>query len=176
MKIYTKTGDKGSTSLLGGTRVSKADRRLEAYGTVDELNAIIGLLTVSDKGSTPLLKSIQNRLFNIGSTLALEKEVSFEVPYVEEEDIEKLEQSIDSMNEELPKLTAFVLPGGNEASARSHLARTVCRRAERRVVALEDSKFERAVRYLNRLSDYFFVLSRYYLLKSGLQDVEWNKD
>lgn len=174
MKIYTKTGDKGETSLLGGTRVSKAHQKIEAYGTVDELNSIIGLLVSSDERYIQVHKEIQNTLFNIGSLLATEREVNFTLPEVKEEDIVFLEEQIDSMNEFLPKLKTFVLPGGDMCNAYAHMARTVCRRAERRVVVLE-GEYGLIIRYLNRLSDYFFVLGRAYLYHAGIEEDKWQK-
>lgn len=174
MKIYTKTGDKGETSLLGGTRVSKAHQKIEAYGTVDELNAIVGMLVSSDDRYIEILKEIQNNLFNIGSLLATEREVNFKLPEIVEEDITRLEKAIDEMNDFLPELRTFVLPGGNMSNAYAHMARTVCRRAERRVVVLDGDQ-DIIIRYLNRLSDYFFVLGRAYLYHAGLSEDKWSK-
>ncbi len=176
MKIYTKTGDKGETSLLGGTRVSKAHQKLEAYGTVDELNAAIGIIASSEPTHQKFLKAIQHKLFNIGSLLALEKEVSFEMPEVDLVDIEILEKEIDRLNENLPVLKNFVLPGGSIINAQAHLCRCICRRAERRVVALENHKYAILVKYLNRLSDYLFVLSREYLRLENKDEITWVKD
>jgi cob(I)alamin adenosyltransferase len=173
MKIYTKTGDKGSTSLLGGTRVSKAHQKLEAYGTVDELNSVIGIISASRPEHTEFLKAIQHLLFNIGSLLAVEREVKFELPKLEEEDIAALENEIDRLNENLPVLKNFILPGGSVLSGQTHLARCVCRRAERRVVALENDSYNMVVQYLNRLSDYLFVLSREFLRLEGKEEVKW---
>lgn len=175
MKIYTKSGDKGTTSLLGGTRVSKDHQKIEAYGTVDELNSSIGVLVASQNTYTDFLTNIQHHLFNIGSLLAVEKEVSFELPSIEESDIEVLEKEIDKLNENLPELKNFILPGGSISSANAQLARTICRRAERRVVALADVKYAILVRYLNRLSDYLFVLGRALLHLDGKQEVIWEK-
>ena len=165
MKIYTKTGDKGYTSLIGGTRVPKHHLRIESYGTVDELNSYIGLIrdqdiTAHDK---QLLKEIQDRLFTIGSSLASDPEKSkMIIPDLNDADIELLEKEMDSMNENLPELRHFILPGGNNAISFCHIARCVCRRAERLSVHLsEESQVDNKVNiYLNRLSDYLFVLSR----------------
>ena len=175
MKIYTKTGDKGETSLLGGTRVSKAHQKLEAYGTVDDLNSNIGMIAALNKEHAPFLMDIQHRLFNIGSLLATEKEVNFELPSISEEDIVLLEKEIDKLNENLPVLKNFILPGGSDSSAQSHIARCVCRRAERRVVALDQKAYSVLVQYLNRLSDYLFVLSRDLLRLENKQEVIWEK-
>lgn len=178
MKIYTKTGDKGTTALLGGVRVSKAHQRLEAYGTVDELNSYIGLLCDQEVNSSrqDLLRRIQDRLFTIGSNLATSptKEVR-DLPDLEEEDIRLLEQSIDGMEEDLPPLKSFILPGGHQAVSFCHIARTVCRRAERNVVALNEHEEvgEIIIRYLNRLSDHLFVLARKMSQELGSQEVSW---
>lgn len=165
MKIYTKTGDEGQTGLFGGTRLHKDDIRIEAYGTVDELNAHIGLLRdgISDEHITGILIEIQDRLFTIGSILASEPgKDNLQIPRLKIEDVTLLEQQIDKMNESLPPMRSFVLPGGHELVSQCHIARCVCRRAERRVVSLSRSeKVESIVlQYLNRLSDYLFVLSR----------------
>ena len=176
MKIYTKTGDKGETSLLGGTRVSKAHQKLEAYGTVDELNSHVGMIASLNKDHAAFLNKIQHRLFNIGSLLATEKEVSFELPSIDINDIEVLELEIYRLNENLPTLKNFILPGGSSSSAQAHIARCVCRRAERRVVALQEEKYSILVQYLNRLSDYLFVLSRDLLRLEGKTEIVWEKD
>lgn len=165
MKIYTKTGDKGYTSLIGGTRVPKHHIRIEAYGTVDELNSYIGLIkdqaiAEEDKNT---LKEIQDRLFTVGSTLASDPEKSkMKIPDLKESDVEFLEQEMDRMNLLLPELKHFILPGGNTAASYGHIARCVCRRAERIVVHLSELEFvdEKVIIYLNRLSDYLFTLSR----------------
>jgi cob(I)alamin adenosyltransferase len=165
MKIYTKTGDKGYTSLIGGTRVPKHHLRIESYGTVDELNSYIGLIrdqeiTAHDK---QVLKEIQDRLFTIGSSLASDPEKSrMVIPDLHEADIDLLEKEMDTMNEKLPELRHFILPGGNNAISFCHIARCVCRRAERLSVHLsEESQVDVKVNiYLNRLSDYLFVLAR----------------
>jgi len=178
MKIYTKTGDKGQTSLIGGTRVPKHHLRVEAYGTVDELNAHIGLLR-SYPISEQLIKeliSIQELLFAIGAVLASDPERSKMSLYqLQESDLKFLEDAIDRMESELPALKHFILPGGDPAAAQCHIARCVCRRAERFVVHLgEISVVEPLViSYLNRLSDYLFVLSRYLTKAGGAPEIPW---
>ena len=177
-KIYTRTGDKGETSLFGGKRLPKSDIRIEAYGTVDELNACLGL--VRDQleeidAARGLLKDIQDRLFTIGANLASDPGKSMSVPDIRESDIEKLESAIDEMNEVLPELKNFVLPGGHLLVSHCHLARCVCRRAERRVVALAQTEpvEEILIRYLNRLSDYLFVLGRKVGFDRGAPEIAW---
>jgi cob(I)alamin adenosyltransferase len=165
MKIYTKTGDKGFTSLIGGTRVPKHHIRIESYGTVDELNSYIGLIRDQEisEHDKDLLKEIQDRLFTIGSSLAADPERSkMIIPDLKLEDIELLEQEMDKMNEILPELKHFILPGGSTAISFCHVARCVCRRAERLSVELstESEVDEKVNIYLNRLSDYLFVLAR----------------
>jgi len=165
MKIYTKTGDKGQTSLLGGTRVPKYHIRIEAYGTVDELNSHIGLIRDQqiDENSSKALIEIQDRLFTIGSSLASDPEKSkVKIPALNEEDITYLEKEIDKMNESLPEMRSFVLPGGHQTVSFCHIARCVCRRAERNTIHLSENSYVDAlvIKYLNRLSDYLFVLSR----------------
>lgn len=168
LKIYTKTGDLGKTSLIGGTKVPKSHIRIETYGTVDELNSYIGL--VSDHtGDTPsriILKEIQDRLFTIGSSLACDpdKEPLMKMPDLKESDISLLEKQIDAMNEVLPPMKSFLLPGGHVAVSTTHVARCVCRRAERLCVNMQEHELfvdPLVIKYLNRLSDYLFVLSRY---------------
>jgi cob(I)alamin adenosyltransferase len=164
-KVYTKTGDKGQTSLIGGTRLPKQHIRIEAYGTVDELNSWIGLLRdqpIDDRSVRTLLE-IQDRLFTMGSLLAADPEKNkMKLPEIKEEDIVLLEKEIDTMEETLPEMKSFVLPGGHTTVSYCHLARCVCRRAERAVLRLtENEKVEELTfKYLNRLSDYLFVLSR----------------
>ncbi|HTD99548.1 MAG TPA: cob(I)yrinic acid a,c-diamide adenosyltransferase [Mucilaginibacter sp.] len=165
MKIYTKTGDKGLTSLIGGTRVPKHHLRIESYGTVDELNSYIGLIRDQDIAvhDKQMLKEIQDRLFTIGSSLASDPEKSrMIIPDLHDADIELLEKEMDIINEQLPELRHFILPGGNNAISFCHIARCVCRRAERLSVHLsEESKVDERVNiYLNRLSDYLFTLAR----------------
>jgi cob(I)alamin adenosyltransferase len=176
MKIYTKTGDTGQTSLVGGSRVSKDHRQIEAYGTVDELNSCIGVVMSSDSNYFEFLKKIQHKLFNIGSILASEKNLGFELPTVTEKDVALLEQEIDRLTKGLPKLKNFILPGGNILSAQTHVARCVCRRAERRVVSLDNNDYKLLIKYLNRLSDYLFVLSREFLRLEGIAEVIWQKE
>lgn len=179
-KIYTKTGDAGETSLFGGKRLSKDHLRIESYGTVDELNAHIGYLRELTKHDPTLqtLHIIQNKLFNIGSQLAMDPEADFELPTVTSEDVEMLEQQIDHMDSEMPELKNFILPSGNPQGAYAHVARTVCRRAERRVVGLGQNADVDAViiKYLNRLSDYFFSLSRYLVFLEGGEITKWDPD
>lgn len=178
MKIYTKTGDKGYTSLIGGTRVPKHHLRIEAYGTVDELNSYIGLIrdqeiTGYDK---EILKQIQDRLFTIGASLAADPERSkMVIPDLYPEDVELLEQEIDRMNEELPPLRHFILPGGDNTISFCHIARCVCRRAERLSVHLAgESKVDETVNiYLNRLSDYLFTLARKVAHERNVPENEW---
>jgi len=165
MKIYTKKGDKGQTSLIGGTRVAKNHLRIESYGTVDELNSYIGLIRSQkiDEQLQLILKEIQDRLFTIGSSLAADPEKSkMKIPDLHESDITLLEDEIDKMNEVLPPLKHFILPGGELSVSSCHLARCVCRRAERIAVHLSEESFvdEKVLVYLNRLSDYLFVLGR----------------
>ncbi|MEN9994893.1 MAG: hypothetical protein RL762_1550 [Bacteroidota bacterium] len=178
MKIYTKKGDQGSTGLIGGTRVSKGDVRIEAYGTVDELNSYIGLISTLDINLLYVaqLQEIQDRLFTIGSHLAADPEKSkMQLPDLLESDVEKLEHWMDVMDEALPPLTAFILPGGHSISAHTHVARCICRRAERMSVTLDELEGVEALvlTYLNRLSDYLFVLSRKFSLDNGVQEHTW---
>jgi cob(I)alamin adenosyltransferase len=178
MKIYTKTGDRGQTSLLGGTRVSKHHIRIEAYGTVDELNSHIGLIRDQDIDShaRQLLVEIQDRLFTIGSSLASDPAKSkMKIPDLKEEDIVLLENEIDAMNAALPEMRSFVLPGGHTTVSYCHIARCVCRRAERNTIHLAENEFvaELVVKYLNRLSDYLFVLSRKLALDLHAKEIPW---
>lgn len=177
MKIYTKTGDKGATSLLGGTRVSKAHMRIEAYGTVDELNSYLGLLRDLDPaGSAALIQNIQDRLFSIGSSLAAENDRAKEMkPDLTNSDIESLEKAIDEMNEELPQMKNFIIPGGHVSVSHCHIARCICRRAERHVIRMADEEVvePNVIMYLNRLSDYLFVLARYWGLKLDVKEIPW---
>lgn len=167
MKIYTRTGDKGETGLLGGTRVAKNDPRIEAYGTVDELNSHIGMLRdLSEGHHQDLLIGIQNNLFAIGSRLASgsnEEAEKFKVPSLSDQDITALEKAMDAMDADLEPMRNFILPGGHPAVSQAHICRTVCRRAERRVIDISSRSDipEVIVRYLNRLSDLLFMLSRH---------------
>jgi cob(I)alamin adenosyltransferase len=177
-KIYTKTGDKGETSLIGGTRVPKHHVRIEAYGTVDELNSYIGLIRDQsiDKKSITTLLEIQDRLFTIGSSLASDPEKSkMKIPDLKEDDILFLEKEIDQMNETLPEMRSFVLPGGHTTVSYCHVARCVCRRAERAVLLLKETSYvdELVVKYLNRLSDYLFVLSRKLAHDLNARETPW---
>lgn len=182
-RVYTKGGDGGETSLIGGERVSKAAPRIESYGTVDELNATLGLvrtaLEQSAAGATllPIVARVQQELFNLGAELATpDAERRARTPAVEERHVLALEVDIDRLNEDLPELTSFVLPGGGAASAHFHLSRTVCRRAERLVVALADSGESvgaHAVEYLNRLSDALFVFGRWASHTEGVPEHLW---
>lgn len=179
-KIYTKTGDKGETGLIGGTRVSKSDIRIEAYGTIDELNSFVGLLASYYALASELdtLKMIQNKLFVIGSHLATDtnKTKIAEVSIIRPTDITKIEQEIDKMNAELPELRAFILPGGCVEASFCHICRTISRRAERRIVEIQKSykTDNQIIIYVNRLSDYFFTLARYISLKIGAKEILWN--
>ena len=174
-KIYTKTGDNGQTSLIGGTRVPKHHIRIEAYGTVDELNSHIGLIRDQQikEHHKLILIEIQDRLFTIGSSLASDPEKSkMKIPDLKEEDIALLEKEMDKMNETLPEMRSFVLPGGHTTVSFCHIARCVCRRAERLTIHLSENSFvsDLVVKYLNRLSDYLFMLSRQ--LTQDLQALE----
>ena len=176
-KIYTKTGDSGETGLFGGARVPKNHIRVEAYGTVDELNAYIGLLR--DLVETPqyktVLKAIQDRLFTIGASLASDPSKPMMTPDLLPEDIELIENQIDTMEADLPTLKNFILPGGHQTVSFCNVARTVCRRAERLVVALDSvEKVEPlSIKYLNRLSDYLFVLGRKVGRDLGAEEIIW---
>lgn len=181
-KVYTKGGDRGLTSLIGGERVSKAAPRIEGYGTVDELNATLGLVRTALETSAagdhliPIIHRIQNELFNLGAELATpDAERRAKLPRVEARHVLALEQDIDALNDSLPPLTSFVLPGGGAASAHFHLARTVCRRAERLVVALAATEEvdELGVTYLNRLSDALFVFGRWAALRDNRSEPLW---
>jgi cob(I)alamin adenosyltransferase len=178
MKIYTKGGDAGETSLLGGTRVSKADLRIEAYGTVDEVNSYLGLIrdVQEDEHRKEILKEIQDRLFTIGSSLAADPNgVNIQKPDLLDVDIQVIEVEIDRMESGLPPLKNFILPGGHQYVSFCHIARCVCRRAERATIRLgEENKVDPLiVKYLNRLSDYLFVLSRVMSLELGAAEVVW---
>ncbi|WP_353134949.1 cob(I)yrinic acid a,c-diamide adenosyltransferase [Pseudopedobacter sp.] len=178
MKIYTKTGDKGHTSLIGGTRVPKYHLRIEAYGTVDELNSYLGLIKDQEieHRHKEVLKEIQDRLFTIGALLASDPDkTTKKIPNLFESDVELLEKEMDLMTDKLPDLKHFILPGGCTASSFCHIARCVCRRAERLTVELsENSQVEGlVVIYLNRLSDYLFVLSRKINFNAGAEENNW---
>ena len=179
-KIYTKTGDKGTTTLIGGTKVPKSHLRIESYGTVDELNSFIGLLAdqVMDEHSRKSLQEVQDRLFTIGSSLACDpdKEPALKIPDLRENDIVFLEKEIDAMNESLPVMKHFVLPGGHVAVSTAHIARCVCRRSERICVNMQENKLfvePLVIKYLNRLSDYLFVLSRFIAQQLKVEEKPW---
>ena len=177
-KIYTKTGDKGQTSLIGGTRLPKHHVRIEAYGTVDELNSHIGLLrdVIEEKNIFDLLISIQDRLFTIGSQLAADPEKNkMQLPVVYEEDILALEKAIDEMNNQVPEMKSFVLPGGHIHVSYCHIARCVCRRAERSVLRLAESETvnDIHIKYLNRLSDYLFMMARWIAKEQNSEEIKW---
>lgn len=179
-RIYTRTGDSGTTSLVGGSRVDKDCERLEAYGSVDELNSWLGLIAasevLSDERRTQL-RAIQNRLFDIGAILATEPTSAWQPAPLPAEAVERLEAAIDEADGALPPLRQFILPGGHPDSARAHIARTVARRAERRIVALGRSvQIDSAVvRYINRLSDFLFVLAREINNRAGKSEIFWQK-
>ncbi len=179
-KIYTKTGDTGTTSLIGGTKVPKSHLRIESYGTIDELNSYIGLCNdqLSDPATKILLKEIQDRLFTIGSSLACdpEKDPKMKIPDLKNEDVFLLETEIDRMNEVLPVMKSFILPGGHVTVSTLHVARCICRRVERICVHMkEENLFIDAlvIQYLNRLSDYLFVLARYTCHLLGAEEIAW---
>lgn len=179
-KIYTKTGDKGNTSLIGGTKVPKSHLRIEAYGTVDELNSYIGLCRdlLSDDKSRKILLEIQDRLFTIGSSLACDpqKEPKMKLPDLKDTDVTLLENEMDRMNELVAPMKSFILPGGHPTLSHLHIARCVCRRAERCCVRLQQEHEEVApivIQYINRLSDYLFVLSRYTGHQLNVQEIAW---
>ena len=179
-KIYTKTGDAGKTSLIGGTKVFKSNVRIEAYGTIDELNSYIGLVNdnINDQNSKNILKEIQDRLFTIGSSLACDpdKEQKLKIPDLKEEDVTLLEKEIDAMNENLPEMKHFILPSGHVAVSTTHIARCVCRRAERWCVNMQEHNVfvePLVIKYLNRLSDYLFVLARYIGHLLQVAEITW---
>ena len=185
MKIYTKTGDKGTTALFGGTRVPKHHIRIDSYGTVDELNSYIGLIRDQEINTTQqdLLIAIQDKLFTVGAILATDPEKAMlksgkerlNIPKIDEQDIAVLEQQMDAMNENLPPMTHFVLPGGHTTVSFCHIARCVCRRAERLAAALHELEpvDESVLKYLNRLSDYLFVLARMLSHDLNANEIKW---
>jgi cob(I)alamin adenosyltransferase len=178
MKIYTKGGDKGETSLLGGTRVPKYHERIEAYGTLDELNSFIGLLRdqVKDMHTREILLDIQENIFVAESHLASDKPGNLQhLPKISEESIDLLEREIDMMNDKLPELKSFILPGGHPVVSYCHISRTICRRAERLTIKVKE-KYEinnEIIKYLNRLSDYFFVLARKFSYELNAREILW---
>ena len=177
MKIYTKGGDKGKTSLYGGTRISKSHNRIDSYGNVDELNSFLGwfITKLNIQDQKEILKNIQNQLFVIGSHLAAGNDHDYKLPEIEERFTKVLEEEIDAMQDKLPPLKHFVLPGGDEVVSLAHVCRTVTRRAERSIVklSLEEDVEESIIIYMNRLSDYFFVLSRYITFINNVEEVKW---
>lgn len=177
-KIYTKTGDKGQTSLIGGTRLPKHHIRIEAYGTVDELNSHIGLVrdVIEDKTTTNFLIHIQDRLFTMGSHLAADPAKNkMQLPVIREDDVVSLEQAIDQINAVVPEMKSFVLPGGHTSVSHCHIARCVCRRAERAVLRLAEHEQvdDIHIKYLNRLSDYLFMLSRWLVKEVNAEEIPW---
>jgi cob(I)alamin adenosyltransferase len=179
MKLYTKTGDEGLTGLLGGTRIKKNDLRIEAYGTIDELNSFIGFLLNQEllENEKEFLYFIQNQLFIIGSNLATDRE-KIDLPkvsIVSEDEIRRIEAEIDKLDSQLPELNSFILPGGVTSASISHICRTITRRAERRIVEIGNNYYVdiQIIIFINRLSDYFFVLSRYLNLKAGNKEICW---
>lgn len=182
MKIYTKTGDDGTTGLFGGKRVLKDDDRVDTYGEIDELNSVIGLALsfVLSNDVKNDLKEIQNHLFNIGSFLATPVEDRSKLKFlknISDEDVIKLEKRIDFYDEKLPELKNFILPGGTTSSGFLHVARTVCRRCERKIVkfALKEDADKIYIKYLNRLSDFLFIAARYENYFAGVKEIEWKK-
>jgi cob(I)alamin adenosyltransferase len=183
-KIYTKTGDKGTTRLVDGSCVEKFNPRVEAYGTVDELNSYLGVVRVGLQKTSSLqnldevFEKIQNQLFNLGSLLACaDAEVFKKLPTLEEKYVHQLEQKIDALTAELPELKNFILPAGHEVAAHLHVARTLCRRAERRAaeVMVHEERYALSLQYLNRLSDFLFVAARWANLQCHFPDVTWKK-
>lgn len=179
-KIYTKTGDKGTTSLIGGVRVPKSHIRIESYGTVDELNSYLGMVNdmAQNEKISEWLREIQDRLFTVGAVLATnpDKDVKMKLPDVHEHDVQWLEEHIDEMNTSLPEMRSFIIPGGQLAASTCHVARCVCRRAERLCVSMQEQEEyipDLVVKYLNRLSDFLFVLARYTSHIHGVEDLPW---
>ncbi|MEI8279772.1 MAG: cob(I)yrinic acid a,c-diamide adenosyltransferase [Bacteroidota bacterium] len=179
-KIYTKTGDKGSTSLIGGVRVPKSHIRIESYGTVDELNSFLGIVNdmCANEKISGWIHEIQDRLFTIGSVLATnpDKDIKMKLPDLHDADVTWLEYCIDEMNEQLPEMRSFILPGGHMAASTCHVARCVCRRAERLCVQMHEQEEympELVLQYLNRLSDFLFVLARYIGHINGATEIPW---
>ena len=178
MKIYTKKGDSGHTSLIDGQIVNKHNLSVDAYGTVDELNSFLGLLKdyIKDETIKDILNNIQPKLFSIGSILASGKNQNMlEKVKIEKKDVKYIESHIDSMNNELPELKNFIIPGGHKISSYSHVCRSICRRAERRISELnnEQSVDPNILSYINRLSDFFFVLSRYLMYSDKIEETRW---
>lgn len=182
MNIYTKTGDNGTTSLVGGTRVSKASPRLEAYGTADELNSHIGMLIAMggiSSHATDTLLWLQNKLFDLGSQLATEPDSKFQPRGIIECDVHRLEHEIDGLQQRVPPLRQFVLPGGSMTAAQANIARTVARRCERCMVAMRHAGIQvsdESMKFINRLSDFLFLVARESNINSGNKEIFWNKD
>ena len=178
MKIYTKTGDNGTTSLIGGTRVQKNDPRLECYGTIDELNSYLGLIrdNYSSQDIQDQILTIQQKLFVIGAEIANDKPQKTNIPSISEADILSLEEKIDGISEKLPPQKSFIIPGGHSVSSYCQIARTVCRRAERAIynIPLEKRPSMLSTIYINRLSDYLFVLARKALKDFNKSEITWN--
>lgn len=181
--LYTGTGDAGMTSLVGGTRISKDDIRIESYGTIDELSSMLGLLLALTDSSIAIqaqLRHIQNKLFNIGAYLATQPAPGTEPEPkgLTDEDIKDLEEGIDALDAEVPKANAFILPGGTVGAAQAHVARTVCRRAERHIIRLSRESYVSPIliKYINRLSDFLFILARAYNFNAQVEDYIWQKD
>ncbi|MBN2235912.1 MAG: cob(I)yrinic acid a,c-diamide adenosyltransferase [Bacteroidales bacterium] len=177
-KIYTKGGDKGETALIGGTRVPKYHQKIEAYGTIDELKSYLGLIRdlSEDEATSELLFEIQDRLFTTESLIAADSEEStHRLPKLFESDVELLEKSIDKMNETLPELTSFIMPGGHVLASHAHIARTICRRAERLTIKSAETHpiDPLCIKYLNRLSDFLFVLARKFAYELGGKEIKW---
>ena len=182
-RLYTATGDKGTTSLIGGARVAKHSQRLEAYGTLDELNSHTGLLRAMIEATAaaplldPILGTVQNTLFDIGTSLATPPAAASSAEPISTAQIKDIETAIDAIDDVLPPLRSFILPAGTQAAAQAHVARTVCRRAERRVLALAETEEvdQSVMRYLNRLSDYLFIAARYLNFIAGVDEITWKK-
>ena len=178
-KIYTKSGDKGDTSLIGGKRVSKASRRIEAYGNIDEANAILGVINavIRDEEVRTLLANIQNELFTLGSDLADPSypDNPYNIPRINEEMVKSIERMIDRYDEEIGEIRYFILPGGSKGGALLHLARTIIRRAERNIIRLADEEKinPMIIEYVNRLSDLLFILARVINKREGIEDIPW---
>lgn len=189
-QLYTRTGDQGMTSLVGGERVKKNSERLEAYGTIDELSSCLGSIVSDAKCNTEVkgqLLEVQNELFNIGGYLATATRKMTDKPSLDQEKdapspvdaakLQDLEGWIDTLDEQTPKIRAFVLPGGCEVASKAHVARTVCRRAERRILDLSEKEYVdiNVIRYINRLSDYLFIAARYFNFMQGEEEIVWRK-
>lgn len=181
--LYTRTGDNGTTSLIGGKRIAKDSLRLEAYGTVDEFSSFLGMIAADascPEEAKGQITEVQNLLFNIGSYLAtpVDSDVDLGIRFPDNSDISRLEGWIDALDEQTPPIRAFVLPGGSMLAAKTHVARSVCRRAERRILSLanEEPVDPMLISYINRLSDYLFVLARYFNFMAGVSEIVWKKD